>query len=147
MDSPSRERADTDRRLLAELRLDGRASVTTLAHRLGIARSTVKARLDRLIADGTIQRFTIETRSETEGSGVRAIMTIGVQGNQTRAVVRGLRRLPEVSALYSTNGAWDLVAEIHTESLRDFDRVLNEIRTIPGVATSETSLLLDNARA
>lgn len=48
----------------------------------------------------------------------------------------------EIRALHTTNGAWDLVAEIETENLAEFDRVLRHVRALEGVSKSETSLLL-----
>jgi DNA-binding Lrp family transcriptional regulator len=59
-------------------------------------------------------------------------------------VIKLLRGLPQIRTLHTTNGSWDLVAEIHAESLHDFDRVLREVRTIDGVMNSETSILLSS---
>jgi len=76
---------------------------------------------------------------------VRAVMMIELQGPKARGVVARLRRMRQVSELYSTNGAWDLVARIETGSLVEFDRVLGDIREIQGVLNSETCLLLARA--
>jgi DNA-binding Lrp family transcriptional regulator len=135
--------SDTDRRILAALTEDARVPVKVLAERLGLSRTTVAARLDRLIADGSIRKFTILTRTAEEG-GVRAIMMVELQGSLSRQVIRAMRAIPEVTSLHSTNGAWDLVAGIRAADLRDFDRVLRAIRDIPGVLNSETSILLDS---
>jgi DNA-binding Lrp family transcriptional regulator len=134
---------ETDRRILAALTEDSRIPIKVLADRLQLSRTTVATRLDRLIADGTIRKFTIITRTEEEAA-VRAIMTVELQGSLSRQVIRALRAIPEVTTLHSTNGAWDLIAEIRAESLRDFDRILRSVREIPGVLNSETSLLLDS---
>ena len=137
----------TDRRLIAALKQDGRASVTTLAHTLGISRSTVQTRLDRLIATGTIQRFTVELDTMGRDDRVHAIMMIAVEGPRARSVTRALRRLPEITALHATNGKWDLIGWVETTTLAEFDRVLREVREVPGVLNSETSLMLDAAKA
>ncbi|MNY70384.1 AsnC family protein [compost metagenome] len=71
-------------------------------------------------------------------------MMIEVVGKSTTQVIRRLRGLPEVHALHSTNGNWDLIANIRAASLSEFDRVLREVRMIDGVANSETSLLLSS---
>ncbi len=138
-------RDETDRALLAALKEDARCSVTELAHRLSLSRTTVKQRLDKLVTGGVIRKFTIVTDSEDEAE-VRAIMTVELQGSLSRSVTRALRGIPEITALYSTNGAWDLVAEIRTGTLVEFDRVLREVREISGVLNSATSLLLDRMR-
>lgn len=131
----------TDRRLIAALREDARASITELAHLSGVSRTTVKSRIDALVSSGKIRRFTIETDSD-DPDQVRAITSVELQGSMSRQVIRELRALPEVTAIHSTNGAWDLVLEVRAENLQQFDRVLREIREIKGVLNSETNLLL-----
>ncbi len=138
------EITQTDRRLLAALRINSRASLTELAAATQVSRATVKARLNRMIDGGVIRRFTIETDLD-DRDGVRAITCVELQGSMSRAVIRALRKIPEVTSLHSTNGKWDLVAEIRTDSLQAIDRTLRQIREISGVLNSETSLLLDVA--
>lgn len=135
---------DLDRRLIAHLRADGRASLSTLCVALNVARGTVQSRLTRLIETGTVQGFTIRIREDYDDRTVRAIMMIEVVGKSTTQVIRKLRGISEISALHTTNGTWDLVADIRTAGLSDFDRVLREIRMIDGIANSETSLLLSS---
>ncbi|MBW4051472.1 MAG: Lrp/AsnC family transcriptional regulator [Proteobacteria bacterium] len=133
---------DLDHRLLALLRGDARASVASLAKKLGVARGTVQNRMSRLEADGTIVGYTVRLKPDVEEQQIRALMTIAVEGNQVDAVVQALRGEPDVASLHSTNGRWDLIAELHTDSLASFDRMLARISRMPGVSSSETSLLL-----
>jgi DNA-binding Lrp family transcriptional regulator len=135
---------DLDRRLLAALREDGRAPVASLARALGVARATVNSRIDRLVASGIIVGFSVRVRDELEPLAIHAISLIEVEGRTTDDVIFGLRGLAEVIALHTTNGGWDLVAELRTENLAEFDRVLGRIRSIDGVVNSETSLLLSS---
>jgi len=135
---------DLDRRLIGALRADGRAPLAKLATILGVARATVQNRLDRLISEGTVLGFTMRVRQTDEAAAVRAIMMIEVVGKNTAAVVRALRGAPEVEALHTTNGSWDLVVELQAENLAEFDRVLTFIRSIDGVSSSQTSLLLSS---
>jgi DNA-binding Lrp family transcriptional regulator len=131
-----------DRQLISLLRADGRAPVSRLATALKISRATVQARLDRLLESGAILGFTVRAEERGSRDAVRAITLIEVAGASTSAVIRALRGLPEITALHTTNGAWDLVAEVQAESLIDLDRVLREMRTVEGVLNSETSILL-----
>lgn len=133
---------DLDRELVEILRIDGRAPVSKLATILGVSRSTVQARLDRLLDSGAILGFTIRVRQEHDAAAIHAVMMIEVAGKSTAAIIRRLRGMPELSALHTTNGAWDLVADIRAASLQDFDRVLREVRAIDGILNSETSILL-----
>jgi DNA-binding Lrp family transcriptional regulator len=133
---------DLDHRLIAALRVDGRASLSELAKKLGVSRGTVQNRLDRLIAADVILGFTVRLKDGAESDRIRAIMMIEVAGKNTRKVAQALRGLPQIHALHSTNGAFDLIAEIEVENLVEFDRVLSSVRSIEGVARSETNLLL-----
>lgn len=135
---------DLDRRLLAALREDGRAPVASLARTLGVARATVNSRLERLIATGTIVGFTARVRDEVDPLAIHAVAFIEVEGRSADKVIRQLRGFPEITSLHTTNGGWDLVAELRTESLGGFDQVLGRIRGVEGVVNSETSLLLSS---
>jgi DNA-binding Lrp family transcriptional regulator len=139
-----KELDDLDQRLLAALRADGREPVATLARRLGVTRATVNSRLDRLVQSGTVLGFTVRVREENDPRSVRAISLIEVEGRSTDEVIKKLRGLPEIHSLHTTNGGWDLVAEVRTRSLGNFDRVLGQIRAVDGVVYSETSLLLSS---
>lgn len=133
---------DLDRRLIALLRHDARLPVASLAAHLGVSRATVRGRIDRLMATGIIQAFTVRLREDAAENRVRAVMMIEVEGHRTEAVLRRLAGFPEVRALHSTNGRWDVVAELETDTLQSFDRLLSEIRLLDGIAASETSILL-----
>lgn len=135
---------ELDHALIAALREDGRAPVSKLATILGVSRATVQTRLDRLVESGAVLGFTLRVRQDYDVDAIRAIMMIEVVGRSTTAVIRQLRGLPELHALHTTNGSWDLIAEIRASSLRDFDRVLREVRTIDGILNSETSILLSS---
>ncbi len=139
---PMRPLDDIDRRLLFELRNDARAPVTALAQAVHVSRGTAQARLDRLVRDGVIRRFTIEVGAGAEDDVVRAVTTIQVSGPQAGPVARHLRGMTSVRALHTTNGTWDLVAELSAPSLVVLDATLSEIRSLAGVANTETSILL-----
>ena len=132
----------TDRRLLSLLRDDARMSVAAMAKSLGVSRGTVQNRLARLEADGTVLGYTVRVKNASDDERIRAFMTVAVEGNRTDEVLKALRGDPAVCALHTTNGRWDIVAELRTESLEAVDRVLGRIRLIDGISSTETSLLL-----
>jgi DNA-binding Lrp family transcriptional regulator len=133
---------DLDHRLIAALRSNARASLADLAKQLGVSRGTVQNRLNRLIEADVILGFTVRLKSGATSDRIRAIMMIEVSGKSTRKVVQALRGLPQIHTLHSTNGAFDLIAEIEVANLAEFDRLLSAVRSIEGVERSETSLLL-----
>lgn len=137
---------ETDEKLIAALRRDGRASLSELAATLGLSRATVRARMDRLVSRGEIAGFSVLTRADVSPAPVRGLMMIGIEGRGTDRIVARLMGFPAVQAVHSTNGKWDLIAEIGAETLPDLDAVLAQIRRLDGVTTSETSLLLTTRR-
>ncbi|KAB2902733.1 MAG: Lrp/AsnC family transcriptional regulator [Burkholderiaceae bacterium] len=133
---------DTDRQLLSLLRADARMPVVALAKKLRVARATVQNRIAKLENDGTIVGYTVRLKPEAESHRIRALMSIEIAGHHAEDVLRTLRGNPNVVALHTTNGRWDLMAELRTDTLEAFDRVLNAIRAIPGISSTETSILL-----
>ena len=135
---------ELDRRMIDVLRSDGRAPVSKLADILGVTRGTVQARIDRLLDSGALLGFTVRVRQDHDAHAIRAVMMIEVAGKSTTAIIKRLRGMPELHSLHTTNGSWDLIAEIRASSLQDFDRVLREVRQIDGILNSETSILLSS---
>jgi DNA-binding Lrp family transcriptional regulator len=133
---------DVDQQLIGLLRDDARASLVSLAKALRVSRATVQNRISRLEANGTIVGYTVRLKPEAQAHRIRALTTIAVEGNRGDAVIRALRGDPAVQTLHTTNGRWDIVAELRAESLEEFDRVLGRIRLVDGIASTETSLLL-----
>ncbi len=136
-----------DNRLIAALRHDARMPLSDLALRLDIARATVRARMERLKARGDIVGFTVVTRADVAPDPVRGLMMIGIEGRGTERIARQLSAMAEVRAVHSTNGRWDVIIEIGTETLEAFDAVLSRIRKLDGIVASETSLLLKTQKA
>ncbi len=138
---------DVDHRLIAELRRDGRASLSDLAGRLGLARATVRARMERLQARGEIVGFSVMTRGDVSAAPVRGLVMIAIEGRGAERITGRLTGLPEVQAVHSTNGRWDLIVEVGTRTLEELDAVLVKVRGYDGVLASETNLLLTTRRA
>ncbi|MDV4181315.1 Lrp/AsnC family transcriptional regulator [Rhizobium brockwellii] len=137
---------DLDTELLSALRHNARISISSLAAMTGASRATVAARINRLVASGTIVGFTIRTGHETRSAGVRAIVMIEVLGKLADRVADQLRGLPQVRALHSTNGKWDFVAELEDRDLASFDETLRRIRLVNGINSTETNILLKTSK-
>lgn len=137
---------ETDRRLLALLRANAREPAASLAKKLKVSRGTVQNRIARLLSSRAIQGFTIRTAPEAESGRVRAVMCIAIEGEKSAKVIRALCGFAEVENIFTTNGRWDLVTEIGTDTLAGFSQALDQIRLIEGIAATETSLLLASAR-
>lgn len=138
---------DIDRQLLTLLRHNGRRSISDLAGELGLSRATVRARLERMEAQGDIIGYTVILKADAIAMPVRGIVMIEVEGRAADRVIDVLGGFPEVSAVHTTNGRWDIVVEFATLNLSDLDAVLRRIRLIQGVTASETHLLLATPRS
>jgi DNA-binding Lrp family transcriptional regulator len=136
-----------DQRLVSILRHDGRRSVSDMALELGLSRATVRARIEKLEQSGTIIGYTVVLRADTVAQPVRGLAMIEVEGRMQDKVVDALGGFPEISAVHTTNGRWDLVVELSAESLTDLDAVLRRLRLVPGITASETTLLLATPRS
>ena len=137
---------DLDRQLIGLLRQNARAPVTALAKALKLSRGAVQNRIDRMLAKGELGGFTIRAAELRPSTAIMARARTREASAGSAAVVKALSGLPEVAAIHSTNGRWDLVAELDAESLEAFSRTLDALRLIDGVAASETSLLLATHR-
>ncbi len=136
-----------DQQLIAALRHDARASVATLAKRLGVSRGTVTNRIRKLEDAGVIVGYTVRLRPEGETGGLQAWMSISIEGNDARRVTASLLGEPSVLALHATNGQWDLLADLQVATLAELARALERIRLIKGIRNTETSIHLETLRA
>jgi DNA-binding Lrp family transcriptional regulator len=137
---------DLDHRLISLLRQNGRQPISDLAIAVGVSRATVRARIEQMERRGEIVGYTVLLRADVVQAAIRSIMLIELEGRTADRVVDALGGFPEVTAVHTTNGKWDLVVELVTETLADLDTVLRRIRMIPGVTASETNLLLNTPR-
>lgn len=133
---------ELDRKIIAALRNNARTSISSLSKSLDVARATVQHRITRLENEGVITGYTAKISPGNGANLIRAIMAIETAGNTAQVVVQKLRESPNVTAVHSTNGRWDLIAELQSDSLEEFDRTINKIRQLKEIATSETNLLL-----
>lgn len=138
---------DLDRQLITLLRHNGRRSISDLAQALSVSRATLRNRMERLEASGEILGYTVILRADAVAQPVRGLMMIKVEGRTAERVVARLSALPEVQEIHTTNGQWDLIAELGTATLTDLDEVLRRIRDIPGILGSETNLMLATPRS
>ena len=137
---------DLDYRLIALLRSDSRTPVAVLARELGINRSTVTSRIDRLVDGGVIEGFTIRVSGDVDQDSVRGVMLVATDTRRNHDIVHEIRGYPEIDQLHSTTGTWDLVIQLRCRNLSEFDLALERIRAIPGVNSTQTSLLFSSLR-
>ena len=131
-----------DRRLLALLQADARTSTADMARQLGVARTTVLARLARLERSGVIVGYTVRLGQDEAGRGVEAYVGITTAPKAAALVTQRLAALPELRQLCSVSGEFDYLALLRAESTARLDALLDEIGAIEGVTRTTTSVVL-----
>lgn len=137
MPSPSADQA-----LLSVLRENARASTAEIARRLGLSRTTVQSRIDRLERDGVIAGYTVRVADDVERGYIRAHIMITLLPRHMVAVSEALRAMPEVRALHSVSGPFDLMALGVVPSVEAMDALTDRIGAIDGVERTTSAIIL-----
>jgi DNA-binding Lrp family transcriptional regulator len=133
---------DTDRALVAQLRENARAPTAELARRLGVSRTTVQSRLQRLERRGAVAGYTVVVPDEAEAALVRAHVLITLAPKQSAAIDAALRRIPEVRVLHSVSGPFDLIAIVAAGSIGELDALIDRIGALDGVERTTSAIVL-----
>jgi DNA-binding Lrp family transcriptional regulator len=132
----------TDRALIALLRENARIGHAEAARRLKLSRTTVQARVESLERRGVIVGYTVKLAEEVSRRVVRAHVTIVVAPKASAAVVTALRRVPELRALHSVAGVFDLLAVVEAEDVPSLDAAIDKIGAFEGVERTQSSIIL-----
>lgn len=130
-----------DRRLVHALSEDPRASVMDLTRKLGVARATAQARLDKLIARGVIG-FGPVVDPRAIGYNVLAFTTIEIAQGRWQDVVDHLRDIPEVLEAQTTTGPGDLHCRVVARTHEHLQEVINRILEVQGIDRTTTVIAL-----
>ena len=133
---------ETDRKLLQLLRANSRAPLSELAAKLGVSRGTVRNRIEQLMSQRIIERFTVQLAQDTSADEIAAFALIKLHANDGRRTLIALRKITSVTRIHTLSGPFDLVVELNVPNLRQLDRVLDSIREIPDVAETQSHIKL-----
>ena len=135
---------DIDRELLSRLRENARESTASLGRALGLSRTTVQSRIGRLERSGMISGYTVKVSEAHEQGQIRALVMITAGPRSSAGVEAALRRIPDVRALHSVAGPFDMIAEAATSSIRDMDALIDRIGELEGVERTTSSVILSS---
>ena len=133
---------NVDHIILGLLKDNARMSITDLAAKARVSRATVQKRIEYMESTGIITGYTVRYRPNVEKNIIRSWMNVMVEGTKAQAVIRELRLESAVERVHTTNGKWDILVELQSDSLENFDKALERIHNISGIYNSETSILL-----
>lgn len=140
-DHDSAGRTSRDDALLALLAVNARTSVADLARRLGLSRSTVQDRLKRLEESGVIAGYTVRLAARA-APGVRALIMLEVEPRRSAAIVSSLKQMPNVEAVQTVSGKYDLIVHGAADTTETLDRLIDEIGLVSGVRRTESAVVL-----
>ncbi|XHE13757.1 Lrp/AsnC family transcriptional regulator [Agrobacterium deltaense] len=134
--------AEKDRALLALLSENARMPVAELARKLGLSRTTVQARIERLEAEGVIAGYGLRLAESYLSGLVRAHVLITIGPKALPGVTAALSAIKEVTTLHSVSGTFDLIAILAAPSILDLDRLIDRIGALDGVERTLSSIIL-----
>ena len=135
---------DLDNQIIALLKRNARMLVTQMARELGVSRVTIDAHIKKMETSGIISGYTVKLGTEEFRHKVSGWILISVQANKEEYTIEKMIGTPEITRLHTTNGKWDLAAEIQVPTLEHFDAVISKLRQIDGITETDTSLLLSS---
>ena len=135
---------ELDNQIIALLKRNARILVTQMARELGVSRVTIDAHIKKMETSGVISGYTVKLGTEEFRHKVSGWILISVQANKEEHAIEQMIGMPEITRLHTTNGKWDIAAEIQVATLEHFDAVISKLRQIDGITETDTSLLLSS---
>jgi DNA-binding Lrp family transcriptional regulator len=133
---------EIDQALIARLRDNARAPAAELARALGLSRTTVQSRLERLERTGVVTGYTVRLSDAHERGQIHAYVMMVVAPKASAAVVSAIRRMPAVRLLQSVSGPFDMIALAAAPSAADMDALIDAIGALDGVERTTSSIVL-----
>ncbi|MBV0900605.1 Lrp/AsnC family transcriptional regulator [Haloarcula salina] len=131
---------DLDREILSILRRDSRTPYTEIADQVGTSEGTVRNRVEQLVEDGVIERFTVATRT----GNVKAMIEVGVDVNvDTSAVTDRIAEWQEVDFVWQVSGEEDIVVVVDAADTDAVNGLITKARELEEVVGTKTRLILD----
>ena len=131
-----------DQTLLNELRENARCPMALLARKVGLSRTAVQTRINRLERDKVIAGYGVRSGEAYELSLMQAHVMLTVGLKRARLVEVALRNIPEVRSLLSVSGPFDMIAIVQASSIGQLDALIDAIGLIDGVERTHTAVVL-----
>ena len=131
-----------DRKLLALLEVDARASFTALAREAGLSRTAIQERMARLKRDGVILGYTVRLADRQKTPATRAMLSLRIRTRPCATVLDRSRNWPEILACYSLAGPVDAMLVVETEDAPALSALVDRLSAVPGVGEIETAPIL-----
>lgn len=131
---------ELDLKLLQLLKENARTSYSKLSRELGISESAVRKRISKLIKNGIIKKITIEYELANE---IKALILIKTQPPiPIPEISKNIKKIVGVDIVYEVAGEYDIVAIVRTSNIEMMNKLIDEIRLVPGVVGTYTIIVL-----
>lgn len=131
-----------DKELIALLSTNSRESTANLARKLGMSRTTVTNRIERLEKRGIIKGYTVQFSEDYERGQIQAHVMISSDPKMSAKIVRALKKIPAIRGLHAVNGVYEMLALVSAESTQHLDEVLDQIGNTDGISKTTSSIIL-----
>ncbi len=128
---------EVDEEIVSILREDARASFTDIADRIGVSEGTVRNRVDSLEEDGFIEKYTVKVNPE---NSISAFISVNVSADRSFDAITS--DFPDNLDVYEVAGDIDLIVKVERDTSEEVNRVVDEIRAIEGVESTQTYMVL-----
>ena len=131
-----------DRKILSNLLSNGRESIANLSRNIGLSRTAIAERINRLEKTGIIKGYTAQIRIENEGRNASSYLLISCEKGKKNEVSNSLKELPEVRMTSVVGGNYDIIALIEAPDLQSIHHLSNEIESFSGIQSLNTTVVL-----
>ncbi len=135
--------SEKDEEILAILRCNARASVSDIAKALNVSRTAIQKRINKLENNGIIKSYTVELGSRYTNDLINVNVSLKVKPNLRKHISIALRKIHQITHIYSISGDYDLLMTIAVQSLEQLSDILETICSLDGVERTNSSIILD----
>jgi len=133
---------DKDKKLVSLLTENARTSTSDLARKMGMSRTTVQDRINKMQDRGIICGYTVKLAEDLLNKTVSAHVTVKIEPKTQTAAILHIRKMKAAYALYTISGEFDLIVVLRAETTADLDTALDELTSVKGVERTKTSIIL-----
>lgn len=131
-----------DKKILAMLRHNSRTSVSDIARKLKLSRSTVKDRIDRLETKGIIKGYSLLLSDEYTTGNISAHVMIKLASGRPPTIIKHLQKFDQIRTAYAVSGSYDLIIIVEAESTKELDDVIDRVREFDVIKDTLSSVVL-----
>jgi DNA-binding Lrp family transcriptional regulator len=131
-----------DMKIIRVLQTDARKPIVKIAKEVDANEATVRRRIDKLLQDGIIERFTVVLDYHKLGRVIKAFIGLRVEPAKLKAIAEHLAKHPDTQVVYRTSGDTDIVTEVILEKMEDLNTFLEEELKLEGILGTIVTIVI-----